>query len=227
MPAETAPKRSRLRRWLKRSAYLVLIASLVSAIFVLSVNYYVKSGNDLLIVRSVEEVPQSNPRPIAIVLGARVWEDGSLSHALYDRVYVGAELYHAGKVGKLLMSGDNPSPEYDEPTAMKRTAMQLGVPESDIVLDFAGRRTYDTCWRAREIFDVRSAVIVSQEFHLARSLYLCRGMGIESTGIAADRRQYISARYWTFRETFSRVSAWLEVNFWPLEPIKGEKEPIQ
>ena len=125
------------------------------------------------------------------------------------------------------MSGDNPTPAYDEPTAMKKYAIELGVPDSDILLDFAGRRTYDTCYRAKEIFGIKKAIIVSQEFHLARSIYLCQNLEVESIGIIADRRTYLAANYWAFREFFSVFSAWFEMNFIPFEPIKGNKEPIE
>jgi SanA protein len=141
-------------------------------------------------------------------------------------VTTAVELYKAGKVKKILMSGDNPTPQYDEPTAMKKYAMELGVPENDVILDFAGRRTYDTCYRAREIFEIKKAVIVSQEFHLSRSIYLCQNMDVDSIGIVANRRQYIAENYWAFREFFSVFSAWFEMNFIPFEPVKGKKEPI-
>ena len=110
---------------------------------------------------------------------------------------------------------------------MKKTAVELGVPESDIVLDFAGRRTYDTCYRAKEIFEVQKAILVTQEFHQARALYLCNNLGIESVGITANRRKYLGERSWAFREFFSVASAWFEMNFMTFEPIKGEKEPIR
>ena len=125
------------------------------------------------------------------------------------------------------MSGDNPTADYDEPTAMKKYALEQGVSEADIILDFAGRRTYDTCHRAKEIFGVKKAVLVSQEFHLPRSIYLCRNMGIDAVGVKANRRKYLGEDYWAFREFFSVFSAWFEMNFVPFEPIGGEKEPIE
>jgi SanA protein len=145
---------------------------------------------------------------------------------LYDRVLTAVELYRAGRVKKILMSGDNPTPDYDEPTAMMKTAVELGVPESDIVLDFAGRRTYDTCYRAKEIFEVRRAILVTQAFHQPRALYLCTNVGVDSLGITADRRRYEGEKHWSFREFFSAASAWFEMNFLPFESIGGKKEPI-
>lgn len=215
-----------MKKFLKVLLYLLIIG-LIGLLFVFLVNSYVASQAEGKINQSVDTVAAESPPRIAIVLGARVWQDGTPSHALYDRVVTAVDLYKAGKVKKLLMSGDNPTHQYDEPTAMKKTAMELGVPEQDIVLDFAGRRTYDTCYRAKEIFEVKSAVIVTQEFHLPRSLYLCNSMGIDSIGIKANRREYIAEDYWAFREFFSVFSAWFEMNFIPFQPIEGKKEPIQ
>ncbi|MCU0237912.1 MAG: YdcF family protein [Pyrinomonadaceae bacterium] len=202
---------------------LIIVPS-IGIFIVYLINLQVASYSKEKIYKNIADV--SNDKPVGIVLGAKVWDDGSLSHVLIDRVTTGVELYKAGKVKKLLMSGDNPSAEYDEPTAMKGEAIKQGVPEKDIVLDFAGRRTYDTCYRAKEIFDVQKAVIVSQEFHLPRSIYLCENIGVESVGVVANRRKYLGEDYWGFREFFSVFSAWFEMNFIPFEPIKGNKEPI-
>ncbi len=199
----------------------------VGLLIVYIVNRQVNSYAAPKMETSITEIPREEPPRVAIVFGAGVRSDGSPKDALYDRVLTAVELYRAGRVRKLLMSGDNPTHQYDEPTAMKQTAMQLGVPESDIVLDFAGRRTYDTCYRAKEIFEVQKAILVTQEFHQARSLYLCNNLGVESVGITANRRKYLGENYWAFREFFSVFSAWFEINFLPFEPIKGEKEPIQ
>ncbi|MET0754163.1 MAG: ElyC/SanA/YdcF family protein [Pyrinomonadaceae bacterium] len=213
-------------KWFRRILLILLIVGLTGLLAVYLINRHVHSVSDGKIETSITKIPAEEPPRIAIVFGARV-RGGEPSDALYDRVITAVELYRAGRVKKLLMSGDNPTAEYDEPTAMKKTAVQLGVPESDIVLDFAGRRTYDTCYRAGEIFEVKRAILVTQEFHLARALYLCNNLGVESIGITANRRTYEAEGHWAFREFFSVASAWLEINFLPLEPIKGEKEPIQ
>jgi SanA protein len=213
-----------MKKWFWRTFWSLLILGSVGLLTVYLINLQVASYSNNKIYQSITEVP--NDKSVAIVLGAKVWDDGSLSHALIDRVTTGVELYKAGKVKKLLMSGDNPSADYDEPTAMKGEAIKQGVPETDIVLDFAGRRTYDTCYRAKEIFDVKKAVIVSQEFHLPRSIYLCENLGVESVGVIANRRKYLGENYWAFREFFSVFSAWFEMNFIPFEPVSGKKEPI-
>ena len=199
---------------------------LIALLFVFAVNKYVEKNQSDKIKTSITEISTEEPPRIAIVFGARVWENGEASPVLYDRVLTAVELYRAGRVKKLLMSGDNPTAEYDEPTAMKRTAMELGVPESDIILDFAGRRTYDTCYRAKEIFEVKKAILVTQEFHQARANYLCNNLGVDSIGITSNRRQYLGRRSWAVREFFSVFGAWFEMNFMSFAPIGGTKEPI-
>ena len=110
-----------------------------------------------------ENVPS---RPVAIVFGAGLQRDGTPSPVLKDRVSMAARLYFAGKVQKLLLSGDNRFIDYNEPGSMRAFAISLGVPAEDIVLDYAGRRTYDTCYRAKTIFGLQQAILVTQSFHL-------------------------------------------------------------
>jgi SanA protein len=168
------------------------------------------------------------PAPVALVLGAGLWRDGTPTPALYDRVATAVDLYKAGKVKKLLMSGDNRRVDYNEPAAMKTLAVQLGVPDEDIVLDYAGRRTYDSCYRAKEIFGVQRAMIITQRFHLDRSLFLCDAMGLEAVGVVADRRPYPrwDYRWWEFREVLATAAAWWDVNIGHPMPVLGEKLPI-
>lgn len=214
-------------KWFLRTILILILAALVGLWSIYLINQRIQSHADGKIQDSITEIPVENPPRVAIVFGAKVWENGEPSHALYDRVITAVELYRAGRVRKILMSGDNPTENYDEPTAMKATAVKLGVPAEDIVLDFAGRRTYDTCYRAKQIFEVSKAIVVTQKFHQARVLYLCNNLGIESIGITANRRKYLGENYWAFREFFSTASAWFEMNFLPFEPIGGQKEPIQ
>ena len=134
-------------------------------------------------IYSLSDVP---PHDVAIVFGAQVFPSGRLSHMLADRVATGADLYHAGKARVLLFTGDNGDTHYNEPEAMRRYAMQLGVPSEAIVLDYAGFRTYDSCYRAREIFQVERAILVTQDFHLDRALLTCDELGLDVVGVAAD-----------------------------------------
>jgi vancomycin permeability regulator SanA len=146
---------------------------------------------------------------VALVFGAGLNREGGPSAVLYDRVATGAALYHAGKVRKLLMSGDNSQVDYNEVGVMRATAIQLGVPERDIVLDYAGFRTYDSCYRARAVFGLGDATLVTNEFHLPRALYTCQALGLDVVGVTADRRTYQGTTYWTLREIAALpVAAW-------------------
>lgn len=173
--------------------------------------------------------PKDAPdRQVAIVFGAGLWRDGSPSTVLRDRIATAVDLYYEGKVEKLLMSGSNTSSGYNEPGSMRDYALRLGVPDEDIVLDYAGRRTYDTCYRARHIFDIDSAILVTQAFHLPRALYTCNQMGVSVTGVAADMRQYrrSAQSFWNLRETVATIVALWEVHVTRPEPILGQPEPI-
>jgi SanA protein len=164
---------------------------------------------------------------IAIVFGAGLYRDGSPTPVLRDRVATAADLYHNGKVEKLLMSG-NVSRGHNEPGAMRTYALGLGIPDQDIILDEQGLRTYDTCYRAREIFDLDSAILVSQAFHLPRAIYTCNSLGISAIGVNADLRQYrrASQTFWNLREAVATAVALWEVHFSQPQPILGNPEPI-
>jgi len=200
---------------------LVITAGTLGAGWILSAAVRARAAG-----RIHEDIHVVPPAPVALVLGAGLWQDGTPTPALYDRVATAVDLYKAGKVKKLLMSGDNRFVNYNEPAAMKKLAVQLGVPAQDIVLDYAGRRTYDSCYRAREIFQVKQVVIVTQRFHLDRSVFLCDAMGIQSVGVAADRRRYQTLPWWQVREVFATAAAWWDVNIGHPVPVLGEKLPI-
>lgn len=125
-------------------------------------------------------------RPVAIVFGAWVTPGGRPSAMLADRVKMGAQLYADGKVKALLLTGDNHIETYNEPEVMRQYALSLGVPDSALVLDYAGFRTYDSCYRARDIFKVTEAILLTQAFHLDRALLTCNALGIDSVGVAVD-----------------------------------------
>jgi SanA protein len=173
----------------------------------------------------VEDVPAER---VAIVFGAGLLRDGSAGPVLRDRVETAVQLYQQGKVDKLLMSGDNSFVEYNEPEAMRQYALEFGIPDEDIVLDYAGRRTYDSCYRANVIFQVDSAILVTQSFHLPRALFLCNWFGIESTGVEANNHYFLkrSRAYWNFRELFANFQAVWDVMILKPVPIFGKPEPI-
>ena len=174
---------------------------------------------------TVDDVPAER---VAIVFGAGLRYDGTPTAILRDRVETAVQLHQQGKVDKLLMSGDNSFVDYNEPEAMRQYALELGIPEEDIVLDYAGRRTYDTCYRANAIFQVQSAILVTQSFHLPRALFLCNWFGVESTGVEANNIYFrkISRFFWNTRELFATTQAAWDVYVTKPLPVLGEPEPI-
>ncbi|WP_322800039.1 SanA/YdcF family protein [Thermoflexus sp.] len=156
-----------------------------------------------------EEVPA---QPVALILGAGLRADGSPTAVLADRVRAGVELYRLGKVKALLLSGDGrSSPYHNEPEAMRRLALRLGVPEEALRVDPEGMRTLASCRRAREVFGFTRAVVVTQRFHLDRALWLCDAAGIEAVGLVADRSPYGPRQlWWTVREIPASLSALAE-----------------
>ena len=168
------------------------------------------------------------PRRAAIIFGAGLKRDGSVTSILRDRVAAAAELYFYGKVEKLLMSGDNRFLDYNEPGAMRAYALSLGVPENAIVLDYAGRRTYDTCYRAKAIFGLTEAILVTQSFHLPRALYTCNHLGLDAVGFEANRQPYrkLSMLYWNVRELLATSAALWDLHVVHPVPVLGDLESI-
>ena len=141
-------------------------------------------------IHPADSVPHQR---VAIVYGAGIYGNGRPSAALQDRLDTAIDLYRAGTVDRLLLSGDNSFENYNEPGVMIDYAREKGVPFEHIQPDYGGRRTYDSCYRAKQIFGLDDAILVTQEFHLPRALFLCRSMGIEATGVPADRQSSVCA----------------------------------
>jgi vancomycin permeability regulator SanA len=167
-------------------------------------------------------------QPVAVVFGAGLWRDGTPTTVLRDRIATAAHLYFSGKVQKILMSGDNRYIDYNEPGAMREYALSLGVPTSAIVLDYAGRRTYDTCYRAHAIFGIQDAILVTQSFHLPRALFTCNVLGINAIGVPSDQQDYRlgSLIYWNLRELPATLTALLDIYIFRTQPVLGQPEPI-
>lgn len=202
-------------------AAILLMAALL---LVMACDFAVQRSASGLVYRNAAEVPAA---PVAVIFGAKVFPDGTLSAVLRERVEAGIRLYQAGRVRKLLMTGDNGRVEYDEVSAMKRYAVTRGIPAPDIVRDFAGFRTYDSCYRAREIFGIRRAVLVTQEYHLYRALYTARGLGIDAVGFAAApgmgaEEMQVNRR----RELLSRMACLADVALRHPPRFLGPPEPL-
>jgi len=179
-------------------------------------------------IYSLDSVPT---RRVAIVFGAGLWRDGRPTPVLRDRVATASSLYFQGKVEKLLMSGDNRFLYYNEPAAMKAYALELGIPEEDIVLDYAGRRTYDTCYRARDIFKVNDVILITQKFHISRAIFVCKALGVSAIGVPVDQYSQSGYRrsslfYWNLREIPATLVALWELYISRPVPVLGVSEPI-
>ncbi|GIG87655.1 membrane protein [Plantactinospora endophytica] len=199
----------RLRRWRRTIGFGLLVAALLLPVSVVgSVVWVRRSAQNH--VFAVADVPAA---PVALVLGAQVYPDGTPSPFLAARLGLAKELLDAGKVRALLVSGDHGRWEYDEPGAMSRWLVERGVPAGKVVQDHAGFDTYDSCSRARRVFGVDRAIVVTQSFHVERAVTVCRRVGLDAVGVGDDsvRRFERAWRWGGFRENFAAVKAVYDV----------------
>jgi len=213
-----------LRRW-PRLSRVVLVGvglAVVFALLVAAANVYVLlEGEDS--TSSIADVPRTE---VAIVPGAWVEPDGKMSAMLAARVEQASRLWHAGKVRKVLVSGDHGTWKYDEPDTMREALVRDGVVPQDIFEDHAGFDTWATMVRARNIFGVRRAVVVTQGFHMPRALYLADAARIDATGLTADLQSWgFQGRKSEVREILSRVKAVADVTL-DTPVMAGPKIPI-
>ena len=171
---------------------------------------------------SPEDAPSER---VAIVFGAAIWGNYP-SDIFADRLLTAADLYHAGKVEKILVSGDNSEVAHNEPRVGEMFLREQGIPAEKITIDYAGFRTFDTCARAKKVFGVDSAILVTQAFHLPRAIFLCEKNDITSFGVKADRHEYRGKMRNFFRENAAKVWAFFEVMLFFHEP-KFLGEPVE
>lgn len=211
---------------LKRIMLVVVIGSVVVLVVIGLINVYIKGFAAQRMYDEPEKVPEAYT---ALILGAKVLPNGWLSHMLEDRVLTGLALYRQGKVKKFLLSGDHGQVEYDEVNAMRQYLLDRDVPPQDIFMDHAGFRTYDSMYRARDVFLVQDVIVVTQKFHLARAVYIARSLELQAVGMIADRRTYTRASQTKadLREIFARVKAFFDVHVWHARPkFLGKVIPI-
>jgi vancomycin permeability regulator SanA len=185
-------------RWRRR---LLAVLGLTAAVL-LAAAFFV----ELRYRRRIVPTAGAPDAPVALVFGAGLGRGGTPSPVLRQRLDAAVALYRVGKVKKLLVSGDNTDRYHDETASMRRYVIALGLPEADVVGDDAGVSTYDSCFRAREVFRVRRAILVTQDFHLPRALFIANSLGIESWGVAADAPADWTRRY-RIRELLARAMA--------------------
>ncbi len=213
----------------KRRRLLWILAAVSVLVVALAIAVLVP---DLVMTRSARShiVAGAHDAPVtkvAIVLGARVYENGTPSPMLADRLATGVELYKLGKVDKLLLSGDHGTTTYDEVNVMLRYCLDRGVPDEDVFTDHAGFDTYDTMYRARDVFEVTDALVVTQDFHLPRAVYIARTLGLDATGVVADVQPYANEWRFALREWPARVKAFFQLHLTKTGPrFLGPALPI-
>lgn len=210
----------------RRKRIVTAIAAVLMAAMLLpfAVSGYVKLSTKDMIVNS-ENVMEGEYDCI-LVLGAGVWSGGRPSHMLRDRLDVAIGAYEAGGAPKLLMSGDHGRKEYDEVNVMKDYAINAGVPSEDVFMDHAGFSTYESIYRARDVFLAKRVLIVTQGYHLYRALYVARSLGLDAEGVAADLRTYKGQSYYSLREVLARCKDFAMCIFKPLPTYLGETIPV-
>lgn len=202
----------------------LLLAGVLCASIPLLINWHIISYAEPYFI-SPEDAAAAQPDCI-LVLGAGVWGDGRPSRILMDRLDTGIDLYRSGVSGRLLMSGDHGRVEYDEVNTMKGYAVEAGAPASHVFMDHAGFSTYESMVRAQEVFAVQSAVIVTQEYHLYRAVYIARRLGIDAHGVVAGDESYPGLPYYKRREFLARVKDYFYVLLRPAPTYLGEVIPV-
>jgi vancomycin permeability regulator SanA len=203
----------------------LLIACAVLTIVILAPTIIVNlsTRSERFSISELQSVPENE---VTIVLGAGVLPDGTPTPYLKNRIATAVDLYKAGRTKKLLMSGDNSEAHYNEPEVMKHYAESLGVKSEDIILDFAGFNTYDSCYRANKIFGLTNAIIVTQGYHLPRAVVTCKGLGINTVGVAAKKQGRDFTVTYILREYISTNKALLQLIFKPQPKLLGDPTKI-
>lgn len=213
-----------MRKHLKRAVLIVMGLIIAGAAALFGINAYVV-GSVKPDIKKAEEITDFQADAV-IVPGAYVHKDGRLSNILEDRVKRGVEVYKCGGASKLIMSGDHGRKSYDEVDAMKKYAVSLGVPSEDIFMDHAGFSTYETLYRARDVFQAKRVIVVTQEYHLYRALYIAESLGMEARGVTSDQRTYPSKMKREFREILARNKDFLYCIAKPEPTYLGEAIPV-
>lgn len=202
---------------------LIVVLAILTFTFALNLFYTTRLDK---YVKNISDIESLDPRYSALILGAGLTENGSPSAILKDRLDTGVILLKTQKVKRLILSGDNRTADYNEPQAMINYLVKQGISPSVLVADYAGRRTYDSCYRAKEIFGQDKIFVITQDFHITRSVFLCKSVGIDTIGIVADKQSYPDALWNDIRDYFGLIGAFWDAKVWKPTPVLGEKIPI-
>ena len=202
--------------------YIAIILIIIIAI-ILIINFYVKATTKKQIISETE----ANIENIdcIVVLGAGIWGDKP-SPMLEDRLLQAISLYNNNVSSKIIMSGDHGTQDYDEVNIMKQFAIEKGVASEDIFMDHAGFSSYESIYRAKEIFQAKKIIIVTQKYHLYRAIYIANQLGIEAYGVGSDPRQYVGATYREIREILARNKDFVKCIFKPEPTYLGDTIPV-
>ncbi len=202
---------------MKKVIKYIIIICLILGIIAFIINLYVTMSTR----KQIFEKPNITGTDCILILGAGVWGDKP-SPMLEDRLDEGIKLYKEGVAKKIIMSGDHGRKEYDEVNIMKQYAIDKGVPSEDIFMDHAGFSTYESIYRAKEIFQAKKIVIVTQKYHLYRALYIAKRLGIEAYGVGSDPRKYVGATNREIREILARDKDFIKCIFKPQPTYLGD-----
>ena len=203
---------------------IFIIIVILIILIILGINLYVKNSTKKQIVDNTD-YSNLNDIDCIIVLGAGIWGDKP-SPMLEDRLLQAIELYKNNVSSKIIMSGDHGKQDYDEVNTMKDFAIEKGVPSENVFMDHAGFSSYESIYRAKEIFGAKKIVIVTQKYHLYRALYIANKLGIEAYGVGADPRQYVGATYRELREILARNKDFIKCIFKPKPTYLGDTIPV-
>ncbi|MCP4522632.1 MAG: hypothetical protein GY828_00250 [Candidatus Gracilibacteria bacterium] len=203
----------KLWKWI---IFFILIGGTIGVAIFFSINKYVLSFSDQGYYSQVSELPAQE---FGLVFGASVLGNSKPSDILADRLKTAAESFQQGKIKQIIVSGDNRKRNYNEPVVMQKYLMGLGIPQEFIHLDYAGFDTYDTLYRARDLFHIKEVTLFTQDFHLKRAMYISKKLGIKTLGIQTNRQYYLAESYNHKREYFARIKAFLEVEILQPEPV--------
>ena len=207
----------------KKAISLLLLLTLIFAQVPILINTYMYEFSSRYFL-TVEEASKEN-FDCVLVLGAGVWGDGP-SHLLEERLNKGVEVYNTGCTNRILMTGDHGREEYDEVNVMKQYALDAGISETDIFMDHAGFSTYESMYRAKEIFGINKMIIVTQKYHLSRAVYIANKLGIEAYGVASDYQSFSGQLGRDSREVLARVKDIFTVVLKPKPTYLGKSIPI-
>ena len=209
---------------MKKTLKYITIAIIIITVIIISINFYVKTTTQKQIIQE-KDLENMSDIDCIIILGAAIWGDKP-SPMLEDRLLEGINLYKNNVSNKIIMSGDHGRKEYDEVNIMKKYAIEKGVPSEKIFMDHAGFSTYESIYRAKEIFGAKKVIIVTQKYHLYRALYISNQLGMEAYGVGADPRQYAGATYRELREILARNKDFVKCILKPQPTYLGETIPV-